>query len=108
LLAVDSLKYRLRTHSTDSTAAEKVKKKQLDMQFDPQETNLDKPKHGQEDPSGGAHTGGKTFAGGVRFPLAELYKYTLTLNRLVDATLPAWVVVGDSNVSIGRAMTSTK
>ncbi|KAH9017195.1 hypothetical protein EDB85DRAFT_2203339 [Lactarius pseudohatsudake] len=33
------------------------------MQFDPQKTDLDKPKHGQEDPSGEAHTGGNTFAG---------------------------------------------
>jgi hypothetical protein len=85
-----------------------VKKKQLDMQFDPQETSLDKPKHGQEDPSGGGHTGGNTFAGGVRFLLAEFHKYTLMLYRLVGAILPAWVVVGDSNVSIGRATTSTK
>ncbi|KAH9160345.1 hypothetical protein EDB89DRAFT_2081954 [Lactarius sanguifluus] len=40
-------------------------KKPLEMQFDPQETDLDKPKHGQEDPSGEAHTGGNTFAGGT-------------------------------------------
>ncbi|KAH9048764.1 hypothetical protein EDB84DRAFT_1556607 [Lactarius hengduanensis] len=38
-------------------------KKPLDMQFDPQKTDLDKLKHGQEDPSGEAHTGGNTFAG---------------------------------------------
>jgi von Willebrand factor A domain-containing protein 8 len=57
---------RLRTQSTDSLAVQKAKKKQLDMQFDPQENSLDEPKHGQEDPSGGAHSGGNTFAGGVR------------------------------------------
>ena len=38
------------------------------MQFDPQETSLDKPKHGQEDTTGVAHAGGNTFAGGVRIP----------------------------------------
>jgi hypothetical protein len=53
--------------TTDLKTAQKAKKKQLDMQFDPQETSLDKPKHGQEDPSGGAHSGGNTFAGGVRY-----------------------------------------
>lgn len=53
----------LRAQGTDPTA--RKTKKPLDMQFDPQKTDLDKPKHGQEDPSGEAHTGGNTFAGGT-------------------------------------------
>ncbi|KAH8980661.1 AAA domain-containing protein [Lactarius akahatsu] len=48
-----------------------VHMKPLDMQFDPQKTDLDKPKHGQEDPSGEAHTGGNTFAGGISNKLKE-------------------------------------
>ncbi len=63
----------LRAHGTDPTA--RKAKKVLDMQFDPQETDLDKPKHGQEDPSGGEHTGGNTFAGGVRCPLSYLFSF---------------------------------
>jgi hypothetical protein len=59
---------RLRMQTTDLKMAQKAKKKQLDMQFDPKETGLDEPKHGQEDPGGGAHSGGNTFAGGVRYP----------------------------------------
>ncbi|KAI0265323.1 AAA domain-containing protein [Gloeopeniophorella convolvens] len=56
-------KHGLRTQT--SSAAARKGKKQLDMRFDPEETDLDKPKHGQEDPSGGAHSGGNTFAGGT-------------------------------------------
>ncbi|KAF8263236.1 AAA domain-containing protein [Lactarius quietus] len=56
-------KHGLRAKSTDSTT--RKTKKPLDMQFDPQKTDLDKPKHGQEDPTDAAHTGGKTFAGGT-------------------------------------------
>ncbi|KAH9028964.1 AAA domain-containing protein [Lactarius pseudohatsudake] len=56
-------KHGLRAHGTDPTAQKA--KKPLDMQFDPQKTDLDKPKRGQEDPSGEAHTGGNTFAGGT-------------------------------------------
>ncbi|KAH8984497.1 AAA domain-containing protein [Lactarius hatsudake] len=48
-----------------------VHMKPLYMQFDPQKTDLDKPKHGQEDPSGEAHTGGNTFAGGISNTLKE-------------------------------------
>ncbi|KAH9164938.1 AAA domain-containing protein [Lactarius sanguifluus] len=56
-------KHGLRAHGTNPTA--RKAKKPLDMQFDPPKTDLDKPKHGQEDPSGEAHTGGNTFAGGT-------------------------------------------
>jgi hypothetical protein len=58
----------LRAKSTEQTA--RKANKPLDMQFDPQNTDLDKPKHGQEDPTGAAHTGGNTFAGGVSIPLS--------------------------------------
>ena len=54
----------LRAKGSDPTP--RKANKPLDMQFDPQETSLDKPKHGQEDSSGVAHAGGNTFAGGVR------------------------------------------
>ncbi|KAH8981377.1 hypothetical protein EDB86DRAFT_3087168 [Lactarius hatsudake] len=56
-------KHGLRAYGTDATTQKA--KKPFDMQFDPQKTDLDKPKHGQEDPSGGEHTGGNTFAGGT-------------------------------------------
>ncbi|KAH9017419.1 hypothetical protein EDB85DRAFT_2202558 [Lactarius pseudohatsudake] len=48
---------------TISAATTRKAKKPLDMQFDPQKTDLDKLKHGQEDPSSEAHMGGNTFAG---------------------------------------------
>ena len=53
----------LRVKGTEQTA--KKAKKPLDMQFDSQKTDFDKPKHGRDDPTGAAHTGGSTFAGGV-------------------------------------------
>ncbi|KAH8990895.1 AAA domain-containing protein [Lactarius hatsudake] len=56
-------KHGLRAYGTDATT--RKAKKPLDMQFDPKKTDLDKPKHGQDDPSGEAHTGGNTFAGGT-------------------------------------------
>ncbi|KAH9028969.1 AAA domain-containing protein [Lactarius pseudohatsudake] len=56
-------KHGLRAYGTDATT--RKAKKPLDMQFDPQKTDLDKPKHGQEDLSGEAHMGGNTFAGGT-------------------------------------------
>ncbi|KAH8982346.1 AAA domain-containing protein [Lactarius hatsudake] len=62
-------KHGLRAYGTDPTT--RKAKKPLDMQFDPQKTDLDKPKHGQEDPSGGEHTGGNTFAGGISDTLKE-------------------------------------
>ncbi|KAH9007354.1 AAA domain-containing protein, partial [Lactarius deliciosus] len=55
-------KHGLRAYGTDPTT--RKAKKPLDMQFDPKKTDLYKPKHGQEDLSGEAHTGGNTFAGG--------------------------------------------
>lgn len=58
----------LRAKTADSTS--RKANKPLDMQFDPQQTDLDKPKHGQEDPTGAAHTGGNTFAAGVSMPLS--------------------------------------
>jgi hypothetical protein len=58
----------LRAKGTNSTA--RKANKPLNMQFDPKNTDLDKPKHGQEDPTGAAHTGGGTFAGGVSMPLS--------------------------------------
>lgn len=58
----------LRAKGTEQTA--KKANKPLGMQFDPQKTDLDKPKHGQDDPTGAAHTGGSTFAGGVSIPLS--------------------------------------
>ncbi|KAH8981356.1 hypothetical protein EDB86DRAFT_2975917 [Lactarius hatsudake] len=62
--AVVDLQVRsLRVHGTDAIA--RIAKKPLDIRFDPQKTNLDKPNCGQEDPSGEAHTGGNTFAGGT-------------------------------------------
>ncbi|KAH9046612.1 AAA domain-containing protein [Lactarius hengduanensis] len=60
---IDQQDRSLRAYGTDATT--RKAKKPLDMQFDPQKTDLDKPKHGQEDPSGEAHTGGNTFAGGT-------------------------------------------
>ena len=65
-LAVDLQGHSLRVQRTDPTAGKA--KKPLDMQFDPQKTDLDKPKHGKDDPSGEAHAAGNTFAGGVRWP----------------------------------------
>jgi hypothetical protein len=59
------------------STAEKAKKKPLDMQFDPQKTDLDKPKHGQEDPSDEGHSGGNAFAGGVSCPCSTC-QHTLT------------------------------
>lgn len=56
-------KHGLRAKGTNSTA--RKANKPLNMQFDPKNTDLDKPKHGQEDPTGAAHTGGGTFAGGT-------------------------------------------
>ncbi|KAI9450095.1 AAA domain-containing protein [Lactarius psammicola] len=57
-------KHGLRSAQGTNPTARKAKKP-LDMQFDPQKTDLDKPKHGEEDPSGEGHTGGNTFAGGT-------------------------------------------
>ena len=65
---VDKDDRSLRAQRTERTA--KKADKPLDMQFDPQKTDLDKPKHGQDDPTGAAHTGGSTFAGGVSIPLS--------------------------------------
>ncbi|KAI0296956.1 AAA domain-containing protein [Multifurca ochricompacta] len=58
-------KHGLRAEDVNFTEQTKGKRKQLDMQFDPEKTDLDKPKHGQEDPNGGAHSGGNAFAGGT-------------------------------------------
>jgi von Willebrand factor A domain-containing protein 8 len=68
--ALTCQKRRLRAQGTNSTigAGKAKKKKQLDMQFNPQKTDLDKPKHGQEDPNDEAHSGENTFAGGVSGP----------------------------------------
>jgi hypothetical protein len=60
--------HSLRAKGTDPSA--RKANKPLDMQFDPKKTDLDKPKHGQEDPTGAAHTGGGTFAGGVSMSLS--------------------------------------
>src|ERR1700761_2714660 len=54
----------LRAKGADPTT--RKAKNPLDMQFDPEKTDLDKPKHGQEDPTDATHTGGNTFAGGGR------------------------------------------
>lgn len=84
--AVDPQDHSLRTQRTDPTSQKA--KKPLDMQFDPQQTDLDEPKHGQEDPSGEAHTGGNTFAGGVRCPY-PYSEHAFTQPRRAGATLRA-------------------
>ena len=82
---VDLQDRSLRVHRTDLIA--RKAKKPLDMQFDPQKTDLDRPKHGQEDPSDEAHTGGNTFAGGVRYPCPYPYfEHALTQPRRAGAT----------------------
>ena len=60
----------LRAKGTDPTT--RKAKKPLNMEFDPEKTDLDKPKHGQEDPTGAPHTGGNTFAGGVRCTCSKM------------------------------------
>ena len=77
----------LRAKGTEQTA--KKANKPLDMQFDPQKTDIDKPKHGQDDPTGAAHTGGSTFAGGVSILILSHVSRPLTQRRRADATLQA-------------------
>lgn len=47
-------------------AREAAQKKVMDVKFEPKETSLSKPKFGKEDPNNAPHTGGNTWAGGVR------------------------------------------
>ncbi len=48
-------------------AREAVQKKVLDIKFEPKgDTSLSDPKYGKDDPDNKPHTGGNTWAGGVR------------------------------------------
>ena len=71
-----------------SAAREATEKKVLDLKFEPKgDTSLNKPKYGKEDPNNEAHTGGNTWAGGVRhFHSPKCFSRLIRI-RLEDATL---------------------
>lgn len=68
----DSLIYRLAVKHLGLVAArEASRKKVLDIKFSPKETTLSQPKYGKVDPNNQPHTGGNTWAGGVRLSIAH-------------------------------------
>lgn len=56
-------------------AAREEARKVLDMKYEPKgDTSLSDPKYGKEDPQNKPHTGGNTWAGGVRSTPIFIYR----------------------------------
>ena len=69
-------------------ARSEAQKKVLDVKFVPKgSTSLGKPKFGKEDPENQPHTGGNTWAGGVRASLLSSERDFSFADRLADAIL---------------------
>ena len=60
------MRYRLVVQNLGLEAArEGIRKRILDVKYEPKKIELSEPKHGKDDPKNEPHEGGNTWAGGV-------------------------------------------
>lgn len=78
------------------------------MKYEPKNTSLSEPKHGKDDPENKPHTGGNTWAGGVRIlRLVYCDASDVVSPRLAAAILLGWEAEVDTSVCT-RDIISTK